>query len=395
MSDQGFGQQPPNAGQPQPDGPVAPQYPTPPADGGFQAPPPAPVPQPTAPLPQSAPAGSPEPPTQPAPAVQPQPGAYYTPQPQYGPPEGAPQFGPPAALPAKKSRAGLVIGIVGSLLLCGLVSCGVVGLSLYKGGGVDKKSIAQAEQHFSAALSAVEKADTSINSLGANSSAGKVSGVVAETNASLRTARDEVVSAKAIADAWKEAPGKSDYQAGLASASDALDSMQDLVAYLDTASGMIATSKKAAGEANSGLDALNSAISAGNRSSYSKQRSKALSASGHFVKAALLFREAHKLDKSAGLDKAARYCDLRTKQASLLVRMASEGQSHRISAYNSDVRKMNAAGRSAGKVGAPAIVSDTSWADKRLAALGKKVTDAANKADQLRTQALKTLGYTQ
>ena len=297
-------------------------------------------------------------------------------------------------MPKKKGKSGLVIGIIAVVLLCAIVSCGAIGLSLFKGGSVSKSSIAQAEQHFSAALSAVEKANGSIQSLGSNASASKVSGVVSDTNSSLRTARDEIAAARAIADGWKEVPGKSDYQAGLASANDALDSMQDLVAYLDTASGMMTKSKQAAKEANSGIDALNAAIHAGNRNSYSTMRGKAVSASGHYVQAALLFREAHKLDKSAGLDKAARYCDLRKKQAGIIVRMASEGQTHRYSAYNADIKRMNAASKAAVKIGAPAIVSDTSWAQKRLAALGKKISDAADKADKLRAQGLKALGYT-
>ena len=84
----------------------------------------------------------------------------------------------------------------------------------------------------------------------------------------------------------------------------------------------------------------------------------------------------------------------RKKQAAIIVRMASEGTAHRISAYNADIKRMNAAGRAADKVGAPAIVNDTSWAEKRLASLGTKISDSAGKADELRAKALKELGYT-
>jgi hypothetical protein len=166
------------------------------------------------------------------------------------------------------------------------------------------------------------------------------------------------------------------------------------VAYLDTASGMMAKTKQATSQANQGIDALNAAVRAGNGNHYSSMSSKALSASGHYTMAAQLFREAHNLDKSAGLDKAARYCELRRKQAAIIVRMASEGTSHRVSAYNADIKRMNAAGRAADKLGAPAIVSDTSWAEKRLASLNTKLTEAAGKADELRAKALKELGYT-
>jgi hypothetical protein len=280
------------------------------------------------------------------------------------------------------------------VLLCGIVSCGVLGTSLFKSGSGDKASIGQAEQHFNAAMTNVETANTSIQGLGSKPSSSKVASVVSETDASLRSARDEIAAAKTIADGWSDTQGKTDYQAGLTSANDALDAMQDLIAYLDTASGMMAKSKKAVSEANDGMDALNAAIKAGNGNHYSTMRSKALSASAHYVKAAMLFREAHKLDKSADLDKAARYCDLRRKQASIIVRMASEGTSHRVSAYNADIKRMNAAGRAADKLGAPAIVSDSSWAEKRLTALGAEATDAAGAADKLRAKALTELGYT-
>jgi hypothetical protein len=413
MSDQGFDQQPGAA--PPPGAPVAPQYPAAPVDPSA---PPAPQPQPPAQPQPAAPAPQPQyAPQQPAPAYPPQPqqqpGAYQQPQPQpqpgayqpqpqpggyepqqYAPQPGAPQYGQPPQPPKKKGKAGLVIGIIAALLLCAIVSCGVLGTALFKGNSGDKSSIGQAEQHFSAALTKVDTANTSIKGLGSKPSSAKVTVVVSDTNASLRSARDEIAAAKSIADGWSDSQGKTDYQAGLTSANAALDSMQDLVAYLDTASGMMAKTKQATSEANKGIDALNAAVRAGNGSHYSSMSSKALSASGHYTMAAQLFREAHNLDKSAGLDKAARYCDLRRKQAAIIVRMASEGTSHRASAYNADIKRMNAAGRAADKLGAPAIVSDTSWAEKRLASLSAKLTDAAGKADELRAKALKELGYT-
>jgi TolA-binding protein len=408
MSDQGFDQQPGAA--PPPGAPVSPQYPAAPVDPGTppvsQYPPqPAAAPQPQyAPQP-AAPAYPPQPQPQPQPGAyqqpqprpgvygpQPQPGAYGPPQ--YAPQPGAPQYGPPAQPPKKKGKAGLIVGIIVGLLLCGIVSCGVLGTSLFKSGSGNKSSIGQAEQHFSAAMTKVDSANTSIKTLGSKSSPSKVAVVVTDTNSSLRSARDEIAAAKSIADGWSDNQGKTDYQAGLSSANDALDSMQDLVAYLDTASGMMAKTKQATSQANQGIDALNAAVSAGNGNHYSTMSAKALAASGHYTKAAQLFREAHKLDKSAGLDKAARYCDLRRRQAAIVVRMASEGTSHRVSAYNADIKRMKTAGRAADKLGAPAIVSDTSWADKRLAALSTQLTDAAGKADELRAKALKELGYT-
>jgi len=385
MSDQGFDQQPPAA--PPQGAPVPPQYPSAPLDPSA---PPAPQPAPTYPQQPTAPQSQPQYPPQPqpgyAPQPQPQPGGY-APQP------GVPPYGAVPQPPAKKSKAGLIAGIIAALFLCGIISCGVLGAVIFKSDSGSKNSIAQAEQHFNAAMAQVETANTSIQGLGSKPSQSKVAGIVSETDAALRSARDEIAAAKSIADGWSDSQGKTDYQAGLTSANEALDSMQDLVAYLDTASGMAAKTKAAASQASQGMDALNAAVRAGNGNHYSAQRTKALAASAHFVKATLLFKEAHKLDTSADLDKAAHYCELRRRQASVVVRMASEGLAHRISAYNADVKRMNAASRAADKVGA-AAVNDGSWAEKRLSTLGDAASAAAAKADELRSKALGELGYT-
>ena len=56
-----------------------------------------------------------------------------------------------------------------------------------------------------------------------------------------------------------------------------------------------------------------------------RMKTKAGAASADYGRAAQLFREAHKLDPSAGLDKAAAYAAKRKEQADLVRRMADEG----------------------------------------------------------------------
>jgi len=369
MSDQGFDQQQ--------QGGYPPQQP-----GGVPAPPPPP------------PGTFPEQPVAPqSPPVYPQaPPPAYQQQPAYGQP---PAYQPPAEPPKKKGKGGIIALVIAVVVLCGLVTCGVLAVSLFKGGSSDTSTIAQAEKHFDAAVSAVEVANASLGSLNQGTpSAAQVSKIVGDTGTSLRTARDEIASARAIADQWKDSQGKTDYLAGLAATTSTLDSLQDLVGYVNTANGMLAKAKQGGTEAAAGNADLNAAIKAGNRSRYSTMRTKAQSAQTHYVKAALLFREAHTFDRSAGLDRAAKYADLRKKQADVVVRMAAEGSAHRYSAYNSDIKKMNNYSDSAEKVGEPAIVSDSNWAAKRLAAIEKKITDASKKADDLRKKALQELGYT-
>ena len=245
-------------------------------------------------------------------------------------------------------------------------------------------------------MTAVEVANASLVSLSKDSpSAAQITEIVSETDASLRTARDEVAAAGAIAAQWEESQGKADYIAGLAATTATLNSLQDLVAYVNTAGGMLAKAKQAGKEATSGNRTLSSAIKDGNSSKYSSMRTKAQAAQTHYVKAALLFREAHALDKSAGLDKAAKYVDYRKKQADVVVRMAAEGAARRYKAYNADIKKMKSYSRSAEKVGEPAIVSDSDWAAKRLALLETAITESSTQADELRQKALQELGFTE
>ncbi len=326
------------------------------------------------------------------PGVPAPPPAYPPPGTQPYAPPGAPAYGqPPLQPPAqpKKSRAGLIILVISLLALCGIVSCGVVGLGLYKVGS-KAVDVGQAEAHYSAALASVDKAGTALKSAGSGASPAKVAAVTSSADGALRTARDEIASAKGIVGGWSQSPGRTDYLGSLAAATKTMDVMQNMVAYLKTAGAMLSMSSQAGAKAKAGNDALNAAIHAGNQSNYSKMRSKGQLASTDFTAAAVLFRQAHKLDPSAGLDKAARYCDARKKQADIVIRMASEG--HRISAYNRDVNKMNAQGRAADRVGTPAIAADRTWATKRLAGMEAAITSASQKADELHTKALQELG---
>jgi len=370
MTDQGFDQQP-DANAPQPPG--AAPAPPPPPPGMFPEQPP--TQQPAAP-----------PPYPPQPVQQ---------QPVYDP-AAPPTYGqPPVQPPAKKGKGGIIAVVIAIVVMCALISCGVVGVALWKGGSSDTAAIEQAESHFDAAVTAVEVANASLGSVDQGTpSASQINQVVSEADSQLKTARDEIASARAVAEQWKDSQGKTDYLAALVASTQTLDSLQDLVAYVNTASGMLGKATQGGKEAAAGNDTLNAAVKAGNRSRYSTMRSKAQSAQTHYVKAALLFREAHKLDKSAGLDKAAKYADLRKKQADVVVRMAAEGQARRYSAYNSDIKKMNGYSKAAEKVGTPDIVKDKNWAEKRLAELEKVITEASQQADSLRKQALQELGYT-
>jgi hypothetical protein len=355
MTDQ-YGQQPPGSYPPQP-----------PTPGGMAPPPPPP------------------------PGAFPQPGA----QPTMPPQPGSPQAGFPAPAPApKKKRTGLVIGIVvGVLALCGLGAC-AIGVGVLSSSNAEKDIITQAEQHFGTGMKDVEAASVSLKKTSSGSAA-EITAAIADANKKLRDGRDEVAAARVSAERLKDSAGKTDYLNSLKAATATLDALQDMVGYMDTASGMAAKATQAAALTKSANASLNKAIDSGNAHHYSTMRSQAVSASTNYTKAAVLFRDAHALDPKAGLDKAAVYAEKRKLQADIVVRMGEEGKAGRLSAYNADIKKQAALSRQAEAAGTPAIVSNPNWAENRLADLGAKIESLGKQADDLRAKALKELGVTE
>lgn len=357
---------------------------TPPSAGGPPPPPPGlfpdqPVPQaPPEVPPYVPPAQSSIPVQQTAPPVQ---AAYAQPAP----------VAVAAATPPRKKRTGLVIGLVvaGLLVLCGLGSC--VAFVLFSGSG-DTADIKQAEAHYAAAQSAIASATTAIGDMsGSGASAGALASATAGR---LRAARDELASSRAAIEQAHASDGRTKYLASLTAATQAVDGLDQLLAYATTASNMAGVISEAGAAATSARAHLNAAVSAGNAKNYSKMKNEAQAASTSFVRAATLFREADKLDTTAGLSKAASYADTRNRQAQFMMGMADEGRNGKASAYNKDIKRVKALDAQASKIGEPAIVTDPNWAEKRLSTLTSAAKAAADKADQLHAQALKALNYT-
>lgn len=311
------------------------------------------------------------------------------------PPPPPPAAGTLATAPGqpapKKRNVGLIVGIVvGVLMLCGLGSC-AVGLAAF-GGGADDETISQAEGHYSAATSGISKAADLVKAASDSEDAAAQQSLDEAADA-LRDARDEVASAKASAEQLDESEGRAAYLDSLGSATATLKSLEDLVAYLGTANGMMSQVERGSGLASRATDDLNAAIHAGNGDSWSKMRAKAIAASSGFAQAALLFSEADKADTSAGLSDAVAYLKKRKAQSDVVVKMADDGRAGRIGSYNKRIKTMRAYGKQAEAIGEPAIVSDPDWASKRLARLLDAVVADSAKADESHGKALKLLGY--
>ena len=309
------------------------------------------------------------------------------------PPGGmAPPPPPPPSAPPKRRNGLLIALIIGFVLFCGIGAC--IGVFLFASSGSgDNEIISQAEVHFSKAETSVSRVEGAIAAAGETDDGAKIAAAVAQADSAIRVSRDEIAAARASIEQLDDSQGKADYLAALDAATLTLDGLQDLVGYLDTATGM-AGMAAAAGDfivkANANME---SAIALGNKDSYTAMRAKAVAAAGLYAKATFLLDEADKLDPTAGLKKAASYTDKRRQEADILVRMAESGKAGRVSAYNADIKRQVAMGKAAVAIGLPTIIADPNWADKRLASLTDSITVDAVRTDELHTKALEELDY--
>jgi hypothetical protein len=298
---------------------------------------------------------------------------------------------PPVIARKKRNPLLYILGVVALVIILLVGSCVAI-VGVFSGARADLKHIELAETHFQAAKNDVEKASASLDKVSGDNPASVSTGVAAATK-NLRDGRDEIAKATAAVEQMKESQGRTDYLNSLKAATVTLDALQDLVDYVDTASSMASKATEAGNLTSSANKALNDAVDSGNAGKYTAMRKQAVSAGTDYTKAALLFRQAVALDPSAGLDKAAVYCEKRKQQADIVVRMAEEGKAGRTSAYNADIKKQAALSEQAQAVGMPAIVSDPNWAENRLADLKKKIEEASKQADELRAKALKEVGF--
>ncbi len=291
--------------------------------------------------------------------------------------------------PPKKKRGCLIAAVVAAVLvLCGIA--GAVAFVMSTSG--DSEQIALAETHYTQASAAVDKASETIGA--ATDEDGSTREMVDSASKSLRVARDELAAARVAIEQIDESQGRTDYLASLDAATQALDSLEDILDYLNTAENMLGVIEKASEAASEAGDDLNDAISAGNARDYAKMKSRAQDAAEGFAVAAELFAEAHELDESAGLDKAGDYVAIRKKQAAGVIDMAGYGKAGKTKEYNDAIDKMEKLSDDADKIGEPAIVSDPDWTEKRLAELLATSEEAGARADELRLKALEALGYT-
>jgi hypothetical protein len=355
--------------------------------------PPGPDPTTSAPSPPPPPPGlfadSPAPATTPPPATPP----TAAPAPASPAASATATAPPPTRPPKKKSRGCLIAVIVALVFLCALCGIGGIVLAVFSAGSAQTAKITQADAHWNAATSAVETATAALDKAGNAATGSKTTAAIQSIDRSLRTARDELAASRASIEQIDESVGRTDYLAAIAEGTRAIDGLEKVVAYLGTANQMLDKATEAGAASSRARKALDLAIQAGNASQYSLMKSRARSAANEFIKSGVVFREAAKLDSTAGLDKAAAYVDIRRQQADIIVGMADKGAAHKATAYNADIKRLKALDAKATKIGDPAIIEDPDWAKKRLATMGKDAASAGKKADELHARALKELKY--
>lgn len=280
-----------------------------------------------------------------------------------------------------RARVAVTIAVL-VLALVALAGCSALA------GNDDAEFISTAESHYAAAQTAVGDATTAIEGASGDDAAA----AIGKAEDALRTGRDEIAAARVAIEQIEDSQGKTDYLASLDAATQALDGLEDLLGYLNTANDLTGKMQEASDVASEAHDDLNNAISSGNSEKYSTMKKQATAARDGFDKAAEMFRAAHELDTSAGLDKAAEYADKRKAQAVVVIRMAGEGKANKTSAYNKSIDEMNKLGKAAEKIGEPAIVSEETWVEDRLSSLTDSVVAAGAKADDLHAKAATALG---
>ncbi len=317
-----------------------------------------------------------------------------------GPPSASSPPSPPtpsAAPGPQEKRTGWVIaGVVGVVILCGILSCAALlaaGLMFGENAEV-RDAVEQAEGHYSKAIEAIERAAEELDVSFVDDVDGAVIRELADAaNKKLRIARDEIAAARVTIERLDESEGRTHYIASLDASTEAIDAIEDMVAYTVTMGEMADYITEGADAAARAQAALDDAVEASNAEAYSKMRSEAQEAASEYARAASAFRAAHRVDELAEIDKAADFLDIRKEQAEMLVRMSDDGQAGRTEAFNKGVDRVRELDAEADAIGEPAIVADPNWGEERLTHLDAVVQSAGDRADELRRKALEAFGY--
>lgn len=307
---------------------------------------------------------------------------------EYSQPQPPETDGQPASSAAGRGRF-RVWALVVVLLCVVAVATGVFAAARVRERGQARDAIASAEAHYNAATVSLSKASESMTAFGETGDEASAR----EAARMIDAARDELGSARSAIGVLSDSVGKRNYIISLDRASesvDDIDTMVGTVRLFTQASGELV---RGAGQVRSADALLDAAIKAGNSADYPVMKAKGRAAAVRYGSASEVFSRVHKQEPAAGLDVVVDYVKAREQQANLAVRMASYGESGLIAAYNKLARQLRSVDARVRKIGQPAIVSDASWFEGRVAEQQKAVEESGSAADEYRSLALEQLGY--
>lgn len=347
---------------------------------------------PAAPQPPAAPGPPPPlPPMGTPPAAAPAPYA-----PQYAPPGQVPPVGgaphaPPAAAP-KKSRAWLWVIVVAVLLLCcaGVAAVLLGGAAIFSGGSSQAATVAKADADYKLAADALTTLSTEASGLSAGDAAA-MAAFKTKTDASLKTARGQLESARATIGTLSASEARTAYEQGIDETIKGLDALQALVEEAGGKTEFGTLAVEASKLYSEGSRKMNDAVGLMNKNLYSRAGVEAGRAKAIFKQAREKFVKADAMEPTADLEKVIVYIDLQLDKVGYVIQMANYGVKGETSAYNKAVPKFNAINTKISKSPEPTALNDPNWGTNRITELAKQVDDSMTKAAELLDKAHKLL----
>jgi hypothetical protein len=280
--------------------------------------------------------------------------------------------------------------IVIVLLLCcaGSAVALIGGAAIFSGGSSQAATMAKADVDYKLAAQAVAELSTEASGL-AGGDAATIAAFKTQTEASLKTARAQLASARATIGSLPASDARTAYEQGIDETVQGLDALQDLVDETGGKSEFGTLATEASTLYSEGNRKMNEAVGLMNKNLYSRAGVEAGRSKTLFRQAREKFAKADAMEPAADLEKVIVYIDLQLDKVDYVIQMANYGVRGEISAYNRAVPKFNAINTKIDKSPKPTALSDPTLGTGRITELAAQVSDSMAKAAELLDKAHK------
>lgn len=294
-----------------------------------------------------------------------------------GPPSQSAMSGPS---PVRRVGKGWVVAVFVAVAgLLALAACGAfVVLPAMRDRAALEERVREADRHYGAAVKRVEAVAVVTEDTEAT-----LESQASSANAGLDAAAAELDDARATLEQLGPSEARDTYLSGLDEAEKGLGALREAVEFLDRAGGILRRVEAAAEAARTARQRLNEAIALANQDKYDAAKAKAGEGERLLKDAESSYRQAHEIDREAGLDKAAAHVAKQREEAVLLQRMADLGKAGKVSDYNDTISRVTKLRAEVDKLPQPEIVTDPDWAKKRMTSVGARVERHLGRADEL------------